>query len=214
MSGSVPGLLSEPLGKPRQQTVADPVAQRIVDDLEPVDVDVEDGQDALSPSLAAQRLIEPVHQAGPVRHPGERIHEGLALQDHIRPLALGDVAQRRHHETCLGGLDLDLAGRRFDPTVRVITTQEPIDRGHAPARPHVLPLGMQRQEIVEMDVVILLAALQLGRIPAEQAAATRRHVAVNAVDGRHDVHVGRARDQSPVVERSARHAVAGNRKTR
>src|SRR5581483_8198073 len=68
----------QPAGHLDEEVVADGVAQRVVDDLEPVEVEEEHG-DPARPWPApgpGQRLAELVHEQPPVRQPRQRVVEG------------------------------------------------------------------------------------------------------------------------------------------
>ena len=87
-------VLLDALGDLAEQLVADGVAQRVVDDLEAVEVEEEHGE----PLVVAVRLGHGERQAvaeeEPVRQVGQRIVEGEVLDLLLGPLALGDVDRR------------------------------------------------------------------------------------------------------------------------
>ena len=60
-----------------QQLVARGVAERVVDVLEHVEVDEEDGGLGLRARRAGERVLEAVDEQQPVRQPGERVVERL-----------------------------------------------------------------------------------------------------------------------------------------
>ena len=66
-----------------QQLVADVVAERVVDELEAVEVEEQDG-DAARPGRArcgaADRLVEAVEEQHAVRQPGQRVVQRVVLQ--------------------------------------------------------------------------------------------------------------------------------------
>src|SRR5207244_10910105 len=82
----------EALGHRDQDLVAGRVAQAVVDDLEVVEVEEEDGGQASPPLQAAQGQAEPVEEEGPVRQTGEGVVQGLVDELLLGLLALGDVA--------------------------------------------------------------------------------------------------------------------------
>ena len=76
--GPAPGL-GQPVGQFPQGQVADAVAVEVVDGLEAVQVDEEDGQGAVVPATGGQGLVDPVVEQGPVGQSGEGVVEGLVL---------------------------------------------------------------------------------------------------------------------------------------
>jgi hypothetical protein len=68
------------------------VAQRVVDDLEAVEVEKDDGHPALAPARAAQRLAEAVEEQRAIGQPGEPVVQGAVGELQLGALALGDVA--------------------------------------------------------------------------------------------------------------------------
>ena len=80
-----------------EQAVAGLVAERVVDDLEAVEVEEEDGDAALAPARAPQRLAEAVEEQRAVGQPGERVVQRAVGELELGALALGDVARDAHH---------------------------------------------------------------------------------------------------------------------
>ena len=71
-----PEHLPEPTAHGEECLVAGGVAEPIVDGLEPVEVDEQDGQHPVPAVEAAQRLTEPVHEQRPVGQRRERVVQG------------------------------------------------------------------------------------------------------------------------------------------
>ena len=91
--------MPQPLGDVLQQQVADPVAERVVDDLEAVEVEEQDGEVRVAGPTGCRmpaELIERRTEDAPVRQAGQRIfrrqprHMGLGLAP------LGDVGKGLH----------------------------------------------------------------------------------------------------------------------
>ncbi len=72
------------LGHLLQQLVADPVSQRVIDVLEPVEIDVEHADVAAVALGLSDRLRQPLLQQQAVRQPGQRIARGQILQPLLR----------------------------------------------------------------------------------------------------------------------------------
>ena len=69
----------------------DGVAERVVDGLEPVEVDEQHAEHAIVPSDAGERLLEPVGEHHAVRQAGERIVGCPVLELGLGACPLGDV---------------------------------------------------------------------------------------------------------------------------
>ena len=116
------------LGDPAEELVAVIVAERVVDDLELVEVEEEDRSGAVG--VGMQRTGDGTDHGLAVREPGERVVVGLPLELGLERLALPHVArdardelrlagcvavleERRPHRDRLGaGVEVDLAGPR------------------------------------------------------------------------------------------------------
>ncbi len=85
-----------------QQQIADPMAERVVDDLEAIEVEEQHGELPGSLSIAAVRMATLAHavQCGsehaPVREPGQRILGGKPRHVGFRLAPFGDVGERLH----------------------------------------------------------------------------------------------------------------------
>ena len=92
------GAPAQPVGDLAEQHVAGLVAQRLVDRLEPVDVQVHEPD--LQPAAAGERdgVPQPVGEGAAVGQAGERVDEGPADQVVLGPAAVGDVHQREDDE--------------------------------------------------------------------------------------------------------------------
>ena len=87
-------MASESLRHLQQHSVSDTMAQRVVDDLEPVEVDIQHGQNPTASTQPAQTLVQPVHEHRPVGHSGEGVCQRLPLQRQVGPPTLLDIANR------------------------------------------------------------------------------------------------------------------------
>ena len=94
----LPYVALEPDGDSLEEHVADLVAERVVDLLEPVEVDDEHGQDAAVAPASGGRLLQPVEQQRPVGKTGQRVVEGVALAGERRAGAPVDREQRKGEE--------------------------------------------------------------------------------------------------------------------
>ena len=79
-------------GRGDEQFVAGVVAVAVVDHLEAVEIEEEQGDSRSSALGAGQRQLEVVEQQGPVGEPGERVVGGLVGEVGLEPSPLGDVA--------------------------------------------------------------------------------------------------------------------------
>ena len=79
-----------------QQLVADHVAETVVDDLEAVEIEVEDGEavvNAAAPALV-EPPAEPLDEHGAIGQAGQRVDEADAAQPLLRDRLLGRVGER------------------------------------------------------------------------------------------------------------------------
>ena len=88
----------QPVGDGVQEFVPDVVAERVVDHLEPVDVEVAHADAGVGRGRFDQHLAEPLEEQCPVRQPGQRIVQRLMAQPGLEQVPLGDVGHHRHHE--------------------------------------------------------------------------------------------------------------------
>ena len=82
----------DPRGRLDEQLVADRVAERVVDRLEPVEVDVQHAAHAVVAPDAGERLVEPVGEHHPVRQPGQRVVQRLVRELRLELLLVGEIA--------------------------------------------------------------------------------------------------------------------------
>src|ERR671917_1630217 len=73
------------------------MAQRVVDNLEVVQVHEQHRELALSPPRANQGMLQAVHEQGTVGQPGQPVVECLILQPLLEGFALGDVVDGTNH---------------------------------------------------------------------------------------------------------------------
>ena len=84
------------LGGRAQHLVAGQVAGGVVDELEVVEVEHEQGS-VLAPAVHASQLaVQPVHEPPPVEQPGERVVVGEQAQLALGLLAVADVLDLDH----------------------------------------------------------------------------------------------------------------------
>lgn len=84
-------LSRQPDGCIAQQNVAEAVADGVVDLLELVQIDEQNGDFCTIPRRARQSLVQPVQHQGAVGKASDRIDCGLDQQAFLVGLALGDV---------------------------------------------------------------------------------------------------------------------------
>jgi hypothetical protein len=97
----VPGAqrLQEPFGHLREHRVTDVMAQGVVDELEPIEVQEQHRDQTVVTVETVQGVAEAVHEDGAVGDARERIGVCLALQVELGLAAIGDVAHCRHDES-------------------------------------------------------------------------------------------------------------------
>ena len=164
-------------GHLEQQRVAGVVAERVVDELEAVDVEEEDGDGAgAAAHAAAQREREAVLEQRAVRQAGQRVVHRAVQQVVLVRLARGHVA--RHRDQLLAGA----REARLDPhDLAVVGAPHPEARERLPVAPR-LACGLdQRGRVVGQHVRQPGLADQRLAGAAEQAPRRRRGVLVRAV---------------------------------
>ena len=122
-------------GHASQQPVAGPVPERVVDELEVVEVDQQQRHRAVAPARARHGGAQARLELGAVRQPGQRVEERELAQLGLGAHAVRDVLAREHgHHAALGvGQRGRLPG---DPPPR------PVARDHA--RPRSAPRTRSR----------------------------------------------------------------------
>ncbi len=83
---------AQPLRHPDEQLIAVAVPEAVVDVLEVVEVDEQDGQRVAPPPRPGERVVEPVGEQGAIGQTRERVVEGLVPEFVLERLAGGDVA--------------------------------------------------------------------------------------------------------------------------
>ena len=103
------------------------VAEAVVDQLEAVDIEEQDGAAGRRmPRAALQRVTDAIKEESAVGKPGERVVEGVVLQSQLRGPAFGDVRQRPRHAN---GLAVGAAAGQptdHDPTPAAVGMAHPV----------------------------------------------------------------------------------------
>lgn len=116
-----------------QQLVAGVVPEAVVDVLEPVEIEVDDGGHQTGADVAAQCLLHPIAEQRPVRQAGQTVMEPLVGEFLLDEVAIGDVVD----------VDDDAADVRVrehvhhaarDPYVAALAVTHPQLRREDPAR--------------------------------------------------------------------------------
>ncbi len=191
------------LGRGEQQLVAGGVPERVVDDLEPVEVEEEQRHRPGRPVAPHQDAGQLVEQQGPVGQSGQRVVQRLVGQLGLGALQRGDVGghgQDVVDPTVLGelghgtGLEpLELAARPdlplgVEPTAAVedladgplpsgvVGHSEHVGRlGHHRTDVHVVGLREQRRAGVDQPEVAVEAGDERGRVLDQRAVALLAH---------------------------------------
>ena len=124
----------EPPGNGDQLLVADLVAEAVVDDLEPVEVEE---QHADAPPVRAsppQGGLEQVGEPGAVGQSGQRVVEGLMGQPGLRLPALGDVAGV-DDDPADARVGQEVGDRGLDPAPRAVSVAGAVVDGRLRPRP-------------------------------------------------------------------------------
>ena len=148
------GAPAQPVGHLAEQQVAGLVAERLVDRLEPVDVEVH--QADLQPAAAGQRdrVPQPVGERAAVGQAGQRVGERAADQVLLGAAAVGDVDQRQDDEHRPAVAVVDDLVRLHDPQLAAVGAAQPA-------------LAVEQQVRVELR----LAGRLVGRDVADRASS-------------------------------------------
>ncbi len=163
-----------------EEAVARRVSERVVDDLEVVHVEEQDG-DAGSPSAGPiQGPIEVLAEEGPVGEPGQRVVEGVVEELRLQPLLFGRVDEQALRDAAAAGrLVAHRVGLVVHPDDRAVGRDHPVveaqrllglpvlcEGGHG--RRPVIRMGQPRPQLRVIEEC-------LGRI-AEDGLDLRAHV--------------------------------------
>ena len=180
-----------------EQFVAGSMAERVVDELEVIEVGEEDGQliDRTAGG-ACERVRDPVREQCPVGKSRERIVEGLVLELLLEPLTVGDVAEVQHHPTD-GGVVRSVLRDHLHPAPAAVGMSHAELGGLLP--PLVAGQAVQRRphpaDVLGVHVILEWTALAVDRIKAENAAHCVGLVSHPPVGGKHHHHVRRVLDE-------------------
>ena len=192
--------LGEPAGADAQQLVARGMAERVVDLLEVVEVEEEDGEALLRGRAGVERVLEPVDEQRAVREVGQRVVERAVGEPVLQRDAVRHVA-RVDDGAADGGVVQEVRALVLDPAVAAVAVapaheQRAVDRARAVEQALVLrahPLAV----VGVHDVDELGAGERLGRI-AEDVLDRGRLEADRAVLVEHGHDVGGVVDQRAV----------------
>ena len=143
-----------------QQGVADRVAERVVDVLEPVEVDQEQGAALLPARGVAQRLVERLAHQRAIGQAGERIEPREAADFLFRAALLGEVGADPAEAEEAAALVEDriarqrpvdvLVARRADDDVAEREARRQVEAQRALLAQHVAGLVVDRQQVGEL----------------------------------------------------------------
>ncbi len=132
---------AQPLGHDLEELVADLVAEAVVDRLEVVEVDEQDGD--LAHLGRGQPIVEQVHQVRAVGETGQLVVACRVAQLLRRATLLGDVldvGDRQHHAVVLGGRDAR-AGPHVLAIAAAVALVDPVRIDDAELEPRPVWLG-------------------------------------------------------------------------
>ena len=137
-----PDRAGEPLGDLDEDLVADGVAVGVVDALEVVEVDEEQGDRAGTAAVAGERPLEVVAEEDAVGEPGQRVVQGVVDELRLEPLPVGRVDQQALRD---GPAALAVVGDRVSlvayPDLGAVAGDHPVLGPEGLAGPPVLLVG-------------------------------------------------------------------------
>ena len=171
------------LGRSHEQLVAGLVAQGVVDPLDVVEVDEQDGDVAAVPARAGQRLLEPVQQQPAVGQAGEGVVQGECHQLVLGGPPGGDVLDHADRE---GGAVLFVpTGVDQHPDHGAVAADQPAlgARSRLPPPDHAQPRVLGRLDLVGVHEPGERRADQLLPRVAEEGAQRVVHLDEEALVG-------------------------------
>ena len=170
-----------------EEAVARRVSERVVDDLEVVDVEEQDGDAGPASAGPIQGPIEVLAEEGPVGEPGQRVVEGVVEELRLQPLLFGRVDEQALRDAAAArGLVAHRVRLVVDPDDRAVGGDHPVvgaqrllglpvlrEGGHG--RRPVVGMGQPRPQLRVVEE-------RLGRI-AEDGLDLRAHVGEAAAVG-------------------------------
>ena len=172
----------QPLGDGDECRIPRVVADGVVDDLEPVEVDEQDTHGLVGAPADGERLTDAIEGERPVGETGELVVEGQPHELFFGALAFGDVTRRRLQLHDLTVAD-DRGDHGLEPRVRTAATADAIrelDR-LAAGRGVDVEAALDVRSLVGVDVVDRMGADELVGLVAQQASNRRARVLIDAV---------------------------------
>ncbi|MDQ3454152.1 MAG: hypothetical protein M3513_01435 [Actinomycetota bacterium] len=190
----------EPVGHRDQHFVTDVVTQGVVDVLEPVQVQQQQGDGTGVARQPGQGLAAAFPQGGPVGGPGQGVGLGLHQEGILRGHPFGHVAGVADHGDQLAALPVpDLSAGGLQPAVGAVVAPEPgRDRDGARVVEQAEQRGPDPADIRRVDEPVDVPAEHLRRRPAEHALPGGRDVVEATVAVGHRDRVRRVLRQQPV----------------
>jgi hypothetical protein len=203
---------AQALGDRQQEAVAGVVAEAVVDDLEAVEVDEQDGDAAAASAGPVERALQAVHQQQPAREAGQRVAQELEL---VRP-PRRDVGEARGEDEAAvdqrpaprvgGRLRVAVDRMRLDDAEHAVVQDDVGDRQEE--RHPVLVEGQQADHHEEVEVRLDGPVPQVDeqRGARDEAGAGRDHPPAQRDARQH--RDDRERDHRPDVEEDVAERVA------
>ncbi len=166
----------EPVGDLDQEPVAGGVAEAVVDGLEPVQVQVAEGEVAVGPG---DGLLQPLEEEGAVGQPGERVVGRLVPQAQVEQAALGGVLQQRQLVLGFAVGVAEQGDGEVGPQDRAVAAEEGLLDAVA------LPLAAHQFAVEVPDVRRVVGVDPLGEVAADRVAEPAEHADQGVVGLQH-----------------------------
>ncbi len=195
-----------------QHPVAGVVAERVVDDLEVVEVQEQHGERLTVRASAAERVFDAIPEQRPVREVGHWIVERLVGELLLQLLALGDIAQVDDDPANRGVLQQ--VGEQTlgvqQATIAVTNTKLERLRGLRRARQQRAERRLDQRSVLFGDVVQESSADEVRGFVSENLANRRTRVLDGQIGREHEDHIARMLDQRAQADLAlgAQHALA------
>ena len=150
----LPGASAEALGELLQELITRVVSERVVHELEVVEVEVEHADTEVVPVRTGDRRLEHLLEEGSVRETGELVVVREERHLLFRALAFGDVEDHSLDQPGFAGFVVDRVGLLEHPVDRSVLVDHPVLMDEGLVRVVRVPVLVPRAvDVIGMDVV-------------------------------------------------------------
>ena len=193
----VPHGLPQAAGDTDEELVPGGVSQAVVDGLEVVDVDEQDGHPQERPPRPLERVRDAVEEQRAVRERRERVVEGL-MRELLLELASLRHVMARDDEPAHAGIGEEVADNGLEPAPRTVSpARAELERAVAGRARRSVERGLDRRTLLGVEKLGELGADQLLRLEPEHGLHRRGQVGELTLVVEDGDQVGRVLDERP-----------------